>query len=86
MKRLILLALAPAALLAAPAQAGDLGSCYNAAADECNLVYPDKDWGDKKYRQCIRLVYAECDARHKSPEGLKFKAQPDKKPLSLRQR
>ena len=86
MRLLIALAVAPALLCSTEVRAGDLGNCYNAAADECDLVYPDKDWGDKAYRQCIRFVYAECDARHKSPSGLKFKALPGKKPLSLRQR
>jgi hypothetical protein len=84
MRMFVTLAVAQLVLIAPPANAGDLGRCYDGAMDTCDLIYPGEDWGSQRYRACIKIVLDECDAKHKSPQGLGLKASPERKPLSLR--
>ena len=82
MKALVLLAIGMSILYAAPARA-DLGTCYDGAIASCNLALDESEnWGHARYRNCVKALLAECDAKHKSPQGEKFKAVPDAKPLS----
>jgi hypothetical protein len=83
MKMFATLAVAHLVLLVPPANADDLGGCYDGAIATCNLVYPESEnWGTARYRGCIKAMLDECDA--KSPQGLGLKATPEKKPFRLR--
>jgi hypothetical protein len=85
MRMFATLAVAQLLLLAPQANAGDLGGCYDGAIASCDLIYPESEnWGTPRYRACIKALLDECDAKHKSPQGLGLKATPEKKPLSLK--
>ena len=75
-----------AGLIANNARAVDSGTCYNGAIASCNLVYPNKDYGDARYKACIKLVLDECDAAHKDggDPSDRFKVKQAKPRLHLR--
>lgn len=43
------------------APAAGSGDCYNRVTNGCNEKYPDKNYGDKDYRDCIDNGLDWCD-------------------------
>ena len=44
-----------------PTTPGSDDDCYNRVTRECNKKHPDKNWGDKEYRDCINDGLDACD-------------------------
>ena len=50
-----------------PAIAASAGDCYNRAILECGLIYGGKDYGDARYKRCIKDLLDECDRANSRP-------------------